>query len=68
MGYYDDQRTPEARAGQAIYINALSDRRGFRHDQVGIPTDDDVWGEIFEAIGRAAFDARHILNPIDDSF
>jgi hypothetical protein len=62
MGYRDDQKTPEARAGQAIYINALSDRRGFRSDQTGIPEDDDVWNEIFEAIGKAAKGVEHILS------
>jgi hypothetical protein len=61
MGYYDDQKTANARAGQAIYINALSSRRGFRSDQTGIPEDDEVWDEIFEAIGAAARNVEHIF-------
>lgn len=65
MGFYDDQATPAAKAGQAIYINALSDRKGFRPDQLGIYSDDTVWGEIFEAIGNAARGVSHIIDPLD---
>lgn len=61
MGCRDDQPTPEAKAGQAIYMNALEDRRGFRPDQLGIPDNDPVWTEIFEAIGSAARNVAHIL-------
>lgn len=39
--------------GRKIYMAALSDRRGFRDDQVGID-DPDIWGEIFEEIGAEA--------------
>lgn len=59
MSYYANQSTPEAMAGQAIYINALSDRRGFRPDQIGIDTDDPIWSEIFTAIGEAARGVEH---------
>ena len=52
-----EQPTREARIGQLIYHRALSDRRGFRDDQIGIPTTDEVWTEIFEAIGREAIAA-----------
>lgn len=52
MGYYDKQKTPEARIGQAIYHKALGDRRGFRPDQLGIDSDDEIWNEIFEAIAE----------------
>lgn len=68
MGYREDQPTAEARVGQAIYMNALEDRRGFRPDQLGISTADSVWTEIFEAIGHAARDAsfQHFLQSLDD--
>ena len=52
--YYDDPGDDTKRLGQRIYEKALSGRRGFRPDQVGIETDDNVWLEIFEAIGVAA--------------
>ena len=39
--------------GREIYMKALSDRRGFRDDQLGIE-DDDIWAEIFEHIGKVA--------------
>lgn len=52
--YYDNPGDDVKRLGQHIYHKALSDRRGFRSDQIGIPIDDDVWLEIFEAIGAAA--------------
>lgn len=57
MSYHDF--TPSSRAGQigkAIYLAALDDRRGFRYDQLGID-DDEIWTEIFEAIGAAAIKA-----------
>lgn len=57
MSYHDF--TPKTRAGKigkAIYLNALDDRRGFRYDQLGID-DDDLWTEIFEAMGREALEA-----------
>lgn len=52
--FYDAPASQEAKLGQEIYQTALSDRRGFRPDQIGIPTHDDVWLDIFEAIGKAA--------------
>jgi hypothetical protein len=53
--YYSDQpSSAAARVGQRIYHEALSARRGFRPDQIGIPEEDDVWIEIFENIGRVA--------------
>lgn len=61
MSYHKEQATPEAKAGQAIYINALEGRNGFRPDQIGIPTANAVWTEIFEAIGKAARGVEHIL-------
>lgn len=56
MGYYD---VPEGKpgsdleVGRKIYMDALSDRRGFRDDQIGIE-DEEIWTEIFEAIGKVA--------------
>lgn len=54
MSYYD---VPEGDAdrelGRTIYMEALSDRRGFREDQLGI-FDEEIWAEIFEHIGRVA--------------
>lgn len=61
MSYRDEQPTPEAKAGQAIYMNALEGRHGFRPDQMGIPAGDAEWTEIFEAIGNAARGVAHIL-------
>jgi hypothetical protein len=55
--YNGDPGTREGRIGQLIYHRALSDRRGFRDDQVGIPTDDPVWTEIFEEVGKEAIAA-----------
>ncbi len=57
MGYDDTPDNEAQRLGQSIYQEALSDRRGFRPDQIGIPYDDDVWGEIFEHIGEAVASA-----------
>ena len=57
MSYHDfTPSTREGKIGQAIYLKALDDRRGFRYDQLGID-DDAIWIEIFEAMGRAALDA-----------
>lgn len=57
MSYHDfDCKTREGRIGQAIYLKALDDRRGFRYDQLGID-DDEIWEEIFEAIGTEALAA-----------
>ena len=54
MSYYE---VPEGNAdlelGRKIYMDALSDRRGFRYDQLGIE-DADIWAEIFEEIGKVA--------------
>lgn len=60
MGYYD---VPPGNAnrelGRKIYLKALSDRRGFRDDQLGID-DPDIWAEIFENIGKIA---RRAIRP-----
>lgn len=54
MGYYDVPKgNADRELGRRIYMNALSDRRGFRNDQLGIE-DEDIWAEIFEAIGKEA--------------
>ena len=54
MSYHDfTPSSREGKIGKAIYMAALDDRRGFRYDQLGID-DDDIWTEIFEAIGSAA--------------
>lgn len=52
--YYDDIGNMNVRRGRRIYHDALGDRRGFRPDQIDIPYDDEIWLEIFEAIGIAA--------------
>lgn len=58
MDYFDDDLdSPSANVGREIYRNALEDRRGFRPDQLGIPTDDPVWLEIFEALSKASAEA-----------
>lgn len=57
MSYHDF--TPSSRdgkIGKEIYLKALSGRRGFRDDQLGIE-DDEIWNEIFEAIGKSAISA-----------
>lgn len=54
--YYDDYGTKSQKIGRKIYHKALSDRRGFREDQIGIDGEDDVWLDIFEDIGVAAID------------
>lgn len=57
MSYYDvEPDTPEMKIGKKIYMTALSDRRGFRDDQLGIE-DVEIWEEIFEAIGTVAIAA-----------
>lgn len=57
MSYHDfTPNSREGKIGQAIYLKTLDDRRGFRYDQLGID-DDDLWTEIFEAMGLAAIDA-----------
>jgi len=58
MGYYEVDTTDnkEAELGRKIYMEALSGRRGFRDDQLGIE-DEDIWLEIFEAIGQTAREA-----------
>ncbi|WP_300379548.1 hypothetical protein [Henriciella sp.] len=70
---YDDNDEPtplpsemsEARRlGGAIYMEALSGRRGFRDDQMGID-DVDIWAEIFEHIGRVAL-AQSIKKDVND--
>lgn len=58
MSYYDlPKGNKDRELGRRIYMNALSDRRGFRYDQLGIE-DVDIWAEIFEAIGKEARLAR----------
>jgi hypothetical protein len=52
--YHDRPSSADGRLGHFIYHAALSDRRGFRTDQIGISNNDEVWVEIFEEIGRAA--------------
>ena len=63
MSYHDF--TPSSREGQIgkeIYLTALDDRRGFRYDQLGID-DDEIWEEIFVAIGLAAINAVQAPRP-----
>lgn len=50
----DPDEPEEIGLGRRIYHEALGDRRGFRPDQIGIPYEDPVWVEIFDAIARAA--------------
>jgi hypothetical protein len=52
--YYDDIGTYNQKLGRKIYREALSDRRGFRDDQIGIDSEEDVWLEIFEHMGKVA--------------
>ena len=57
MSYYDlPEGDKDRELGRKIYMEALEDRRGFRYDQLGIE-DVDIWGEIFDAIGKAAREA-----------
>lgn len=54
MSYYDMPKGNEdCELGKKIYMEALAGRRGFRDDQLGIE-DEDIWAEIFEAIGKVA--------------
>ena len=54
MSYYDlPKGNATVELGRKIYMAALSDRRGFRYDQLGIE-DIEIWEEIFEAIGEVA--------------
>ena len=54
MSYYDlPKGSPDCELGRVIYMEALSDRRGFRDDQLGIE-DEEIWREIFEHIGQVA--------------
>lgn len=50
----DDTGSPDERRGRRIYHAALEDRRGFRPDQLGIDEEDEVWAEIFVALGVVA--------------
>lgn len=61
MSYYGKQATDEGKMGQAIYHEVLSDRRGFRPDQIGIDEGDEIWAEIFDDIGHAVMTNQHIL-------
>ena len=57
MSYHDfEPKSREGKIGKIIYLDALDDRRGFRYDQLGIEND-EIWIEIFEAIGEAAIKA-----------
>lgn len=63
MSYHDfTPPTRQGRIGKTIYLKALDDRRGFRYDQLGIH-DDEIWNDIFEAIGLAALKAVRIHKP-----
>jgi len=54
MSYYDVPKGNKDREiGRKIYMDALSGRRGFRDDQIGIE-DEEIWAEIFEEIGKVA--------------
>ena len=54
MSYYDlPKGSPDCELGRTIYMDALHGRRGFRYDQLGIE-DEEIWREIFEAIGSVA--------------
>lgn len=54
MSYYDlPKGNDDVELGRAIYMGALSGRRGFRYDQLGIE-DEDIWSDIFESMGRIA--------------
>jgi hypothetical protein len=60
MSYYDlPKGNPDRELGRKIYMKALSDRRGFRYDQLGIE-DEEIWAEIFEQMGEVA---RAALSP-----
>ena len=54
MSYYNlPKGNADCELGRKIYMEALSDRRGFRDDQLGIE-DPETWREIFEALGKTA--------------
>jgi hypothetical protein len=54
MSYYDlPKGNADVELGRKIYMDALSDRRGFRDDQIDIE-DPEMWREIFEEMGKAA--------------
>lgn len=54
MSYYKVRKgSPDRELGRKIYMEALSCRRGFRDDQLGIE-DPEIWAEIFEHIGKVA--------------
>jgi len=54
MSYYEVPKgNADRELGRKIYMDALSGRRGFRDDQLGIE-DTDIWAEIFEEIGKIA--------------
>lgn len=44
----------DERLGQRIYKAALVGRRGFRPDQLGIEEEDEIWLEIFRAMGASS--------------
>jgi len=54
--FYDDDAplTKAQKRGRHIYTEALAQRRGFSPDQIGIPTYDPVWLEIFDDLALAA--------------
>lgn len=63
MSYYDVPKgNADREIGRRIYMKALSDRRGFRYDQLGIE-DAEIWAEIFEAIGKEARAALSLSRP-----
>ena len=54
MSYYElETGSEDMELGRRIYMEVLSDRRGFRYDQLGIE-DTEIWAEIFEEMGRVA--------------
>lgn len=54
MSYYDvPEGDLDTDLGRTIYMEALSDRRGFREDQLGI-FDAEIWAEIFKHMGQVA--------------
>lgn len=54
MSYHDlPEGSADVELGRRIYMEALSGRRGFRYDQLGIE-DTDIWAEIFEKLGQIA--------------
>jgi hypothetical protein len=56
MSYMTAPKSRKGKIGHMIYHEALSHRRGFRDDQLGIE-DGRIWNEIFIAIGKAAIEA-----------